>query len=914
MFPQSDSPADSSTSHKAVTISHDRRKHQRSSSFPFIKSLNPFKRKPSPTSPSADKGSTEPYEVAPGIRSTGATAKVFGYLDIKEDKHKKRRRSVGADERNRPRDRPDKEKQSDCSPGCSPAKILFARYKEAHTDDGHDDFRGRTHRRKVEEGDRKRQERRDDARREREESERRGRRGRMLTVRKEDELVSRGANPRTGLVTPWEANEESGEGDGGGWLSRGRGYTWGQAKERGSSGGKWTQNEHGWSLVQDQASSPVQQREDGKAIRAVSVKEVEDRFVVNMPGVDDPDPPSATAEQNRFYQEGVERAYRKAGASHGFVDPETLRTPRRGTPEGPSTPPNRLQKIRRKEVGSPASERNESTDTVIVNNQARASSSQTPRNDTREMPRVRIVPPSSSASQATKSPDGHHCSHSPAQAQTQRPFLGPRPGRKNSPTMNVIPSHSPLSTHPAPTPLQRKEPKPDETTSAPQQLFRTLSQYLPPLSFLHPSSFANLPGSYRRPTQLLPENVKNRKGQHAYPTTTTTTTTPTTTMEKKQRPTVGRQDGTYSVPRANLLAFEEQRKWWEQQKKQAGMKPQHEKRDQSPNTDPPPAGPGVGGELSPASQHRGKGEKYHGWVVTNPDAGDLEAPVPGGELEKAVWRGKKSRSPCMCMKCRMGRPQGAKAMQTTEKRGKLAGGNTIKEHVRQNESRDGDGAGCIPTGGCLGDDTVCSGNDGRTSDFKMKALVNERRRRVKVPEIPEMEIPLDSEGVVAGNAWFACTGQWGDEKERGDVACGYDGVEEGEDEEDEDEEDSEMLEGALVRKMMDTWKAIWEMEKRFHASSTAQTVSLRLFGMVQHVLMTLNPASPALRVLRKKDARVEDYFNAVRDLLLAGAYLLVLLNIILAVGKVVRVAMNVLLCAWWPVKAGLAVVRWFAWG
>ncbi|MCJ1300032.1 hypothetical protein MMC08_002826 [Hypocenomyce scalaris] len=819
MFPQSDSPADSSTSHKAVTISHDRRKHQRSSSFPFIKSLNPFKRKPSPTSPSADKGSTEPYEVAPGIRSTGATAKVFGYLDIKEDKHKKRRRSVGADERNRPRDRPDKEKQSDCSPGCSPAKILFARYKEAHTDDGHDDFRGRTHRRKVEEGDRKRQERRDDARREREESERRGRRGRMLTVRKEDELVSRGANPRTGLVTPWEANEESGEGDGGGWLSRGRGYTWGQAKERGSSGGKWTQNEHGWSLVQDQASSPVQQREDGKAIRAVSVKEVEDRFVVNMPGVDDPDPPSATAEQNRFYQEGVERAYRKAGASHGFVDPETLRTPRRGTPEGPSTPPNRLQKIRRKEVGSPASERNESTDTVIVNNQARASSSQTPRNDTREMPRVRIVPPSSSASQATKSPDGHHCSHSPAQAQTQRPFLGPRPGRKNSPTMNVIPSHSPLSTHPAPTPLQRKEPKPDETT-----------------------------------------------------------------------------------------------KWWEQQKKQAGMKPQHEKRDQSPNTDPPPAGPGVGGELSPASQHRGKGEKYHGWVVTNPDAGDLEAPVPGGELEKAVWRGKKSRSPCMCMKCRMGRPQGAKAMQTTEKRGKLAGGNTIKEHVRQNESRDGDGAGCIPTGGCLGDDTVCSGNDGRTSDFKMKALVNERRRRVKVPEIPEMEIPLDSEGVVAGNAWFACTGQWGDEKERGDVACGYDGVEEGEDEEDEDEEDSEMLEGALVRKMMDTWKAIWEMEKRFHASSTAQTVSLRLFGMVQHVLMTLNPASPALRVLRKKDARVEDYFNAVRDLLLAGAYLLVLLNIILAVGKVVRVAMNVLLCAWWPVKAGLAVVRWFAWG
>lgn len=911
-----DSPADSSTSRKAGSLSH-RRRHQRSSSFPFIKSLNPFKRKPSPPPPRPDQPPAEPYEVAPGILSTDATAKVFEYLDVPEDKHKERCKSAGPVKRNRSRDRVGKEKQG----GCSPARKLYELYKEAHTDDGLDDFRGRTHRRKVEEWDRKRQERRDEAREEREESARRGKRGRMLTVSKEDELVSRGANPRTGVVTPWEGSELSGEG--GSWLGRGRGDTLAPGTSRESSG-KWTQEENGWSLIPELGSSPARRADGGKSvpIPGLSVKGLEDRFIVNMPGVDDPNPTRVTAEQIRFYRDGVDRAYRKAGDSHGLVNPETLPTPRTQTPEGPSTPPTRLQKIPRKEVGSAVREREGSTGTVLVNRQATtgaaiAAISPTFRNDMSETPKVKIVPPSSSASPASKHSDRDHRGQLPKQSNTQRPFLGLQQDGENSPIPNVIPSHSPPSTPPKPNPLRQAEPNAEEVTLAPQQLFRTLSQYLPPVSFLHPSYFANLPAPHHDQTPRLPENAKKPpKGPRASTITTpitTTTTTTTTTTEKKQRPRVGRQGGTNSVPRANLRAFKGQRKWWEQQKKQTETKPEEEKNNQHHPMRRPPAAQEVQAE---PNQSWGKGDKYNGWVVADGSADGAEAPIPD-EKVAGMWRGKRFTSTCICMKCRMHPSRGRNAIQMREKTLDRRSGNSIGEHVRQNRSKDG--VGCIGIDDRLDDGTMCNGNDGQNLELRMRAMANERERRVEVAKAPGLEVPPEAEAIVDGNAWFAFSRPWGDGNGKEGVACVYDGAEEegeegADDDDDDDEAGEKRLESGLVKGMVDLWNAVGEMEKTFDVSSAARWMSTRLFGMAQHILVTLHPTSPALEMLRTMDARVADYMHAVRALVLAGVYLLALVHIIMTVGNAVRVSMTVLVCAWWPVQAALVVVRWLALG
>lgn len=924
-----DSPAASSTSRKAATLSHSRR-HQRSSSFPFIKSLNPFKRKPSPPPPCTDEGPAEPYEVAPGIWSTDATAKVFGYLDPPEDNRKKRTKSAGPDKRNRFRHRSDNDKAR----GCSPARRLVERYKEAHTDDGLDDFRGRTHRRKVEECDRKRQERRDEAKKEREESERRGRRGRMLTVDQEDELIIRGANPRTGIVTPWEGSQASGEG--GSWLSRGRGDILGPGKSRESSG-KWTQEEHGWSLIQDAGSSPGQQAGGGKPTHGMSVKDLEDKFVVSMPGVDDPDPPSVTAEQICIYQEGVERAYSKAEGSHGLVDPETLPSPRAETPEGPSTPPSKLQKIRRKEVGSATNERNNSTDTVVVTREATVPTAipSTFRDGTRRTPSFNVIPPSSTASPALKCPERGHRALPSKQIHTQRAFLGPLPDEEKSPIANVTPSLCLLSTAPKPSPLRQVESDHAEATFAPQQLFRTLSQYLPPLSFLHPSYFANLPEPYGNPRSRPRESPKKSlDGQYASTITTPIITTPittpiiTTTTEKKQRARVVRQGGTDSVPRANLRAFEVQKKWWEQQqqqqqqqqKKTGVIMPEIKKSHGAQNMNPSSAAQGAQGveaKPPPANQNWEKGEKYNGWVVPDPSADDPKAPI----LEENVggtWKGRKSTSTCICMKCRTRRFRGSKPTPTTERTLESQSGNTIAEQIPKKKDRDG--VGCIRTDDRPGDATVCGGHSGRTSGLRLRAMANERRRRVEeleASEEPELEVRLDGEAIVDGDAWCAFTGRWRDEKGKADVACRYDGAEEkgGEGREDGDEQEGEERLGTtLTKAMADVWNAVCEMEKSFHASGTATRVYRRVSAMVQHVLITLKPASPALQMLRRKDARVEDYLRAVRDLVLAGVYLLVLLNMLMTVGKAVRLSMKVLLCAWWPVKVALVMVRCFALG
>ena len=44
---------------------------------------------------------------------------------------------------------------------------------------------------------------RDVAEAEREASEQSGRRARMKTIGRDDELITRGVNPRTGLISPW---------------------------------------------------------------------------------------------------------------------------------------------------------------------------------------------------------------------------------------------------------------------------------------------------------------------------------------------------------------------------------------------------------------------------------------------------------------------------------------------------------------------------------------------------------------------------------------------------------------------------------------------------------------------------------------------------------------------------------------
>lgn len=68
-----------------------------------------------------------------------------------------------------------------------------------------------------------------------------------------------------------------------------------------------------------------------------SMKEWEDRFVVHMPSARDPNPPTMNVRQIAQYQSSIERVQTEGGS---MVDPDTLPSPRNGTPEQHFKPPD----------------------------------------------------------------------------------------------------------------------------------------------------------------------------------------------------------------------------------------------------------------------------------------------------------------------------------------------------------------------------------------------------------------------------------------------------------------------------------------------------------------------------------------------------------------------------------------------
>ena len=231
----------------------------------------------------------------------------------------------------------------------------------------------------------------------------------------------------------------------------------------------------GWSFVESTSLSPIAQSMSDKLSRQVSIKQLQDRLLVEMPGVDNPEPDNMTDEQIRQYQEGINRAY-KPGGSAAMVDPDTL-----------------------------------PTDTVVIRGQSRGSSLPIPKRYIKEPQKVRI-------NTQSNTPRGSSFFGPRLKNNTggiEDPFLGQHYNPSSDQTANATPFPSPRTT---PREAHRQSPLATrnacENLSASPQTSSTLSQYFPRLQFLRPSHFANLgTSSYRRPTPLLPAHLRPREQQ-----------------------------------------------------------------------------------------------------------------------------------------------------------------------------------------------------------------------------------------------------------------------------------------------------------------------------------------------------------------------------------------------------------------
>lgn len=386
---------------------------------------------------------------------------------------------------------------------------------------------------------------------------RRGSRRSMRTVSQDDELTQRGANPRTGVISPYVTSDGSADGTDKGYITGGYAKTAMSSTGRRTSSGRWQQIGTSWSFVENSVESPTDLQPEDTSSHQLAAQKIKELHVALQPEADKSRLTDMSSDQIKRYHDSVERACNLAGGDHFMVDPESLPTPRQASPafgtDCPSSPPRKLHKIRRKEVGSAGGSPERSDETTVVSGKqqqqqqvwARPPPMKISSNDRQH---VRIISPTMLASGVpARTPLDEEAS-----------FLGlPQQGY---PTASAGPS---LSTHPLSPQTNRQghrlQPQSrghmqnqPEVCSALRVTSPTLNQFLPRLQLLPPSHFANLePPSYRRQAHLLPPSLRSGPQKRQLVEDAATITTTITSDQKLQRPGMQRLEGRSTVPRAS---------------------------------------------------------------------------------------------------------------------------------------------------------------------------------------------------------------------------------------------------------------------------------------------------------------------------------------------------------------------------
>ena len=894
------SPPTPTTSTRNVTLSNPKGRRN-SFAFASIAALNPFRKKSIPDS--SIPAPVKLYEVAPGIWNTDATAKAFGYIDTDDD-HKiskskaqsvKRTKSNGRDRSEVPRRKP-----VPVSARTTQVQVACTRDSPGNssisTSTTNEDHQGRAG-----------QEQKDYARESGRKNQRRNRRGRMRTVDSDDRLTVRGANPRTGLVSPAIFSDNSDASPVEDYVNIRR-----PPISRNRSG-KWKAEGQGWSLVESPRLSPIPQSTPGQQSRQASTKNLRDKLLLEIPDVDSPEPEDMTERRTREYQEKVARIHKKEG-SGGMVDPDTLPSPRVWTPEGPSTPPNRLQKLlRRKPVANEMRPKDGSADTVVRNEQKRASSVPTPRQEGRERQhhRVRIVTPSNTPrdsslethaeEKATNSPENPFLGlRQPSSSQTANATQSQYTRLAQRETLQCLAardmqqqSHSQLSPQTKPqegvhlrTHRENQNPS-NEDLDPPATL--TLSQYLPRLQFMHPSHFANLekPPSCR-PAQTLPARLRpldqQRKAvENACISTSTFTTTLSGSPARERRPRMQRLGGSRGVPKASHLPSE------------AGELEESCLPAGSPMSKRPSCT-----RLTEETQDRRHGNPCHvglaHQVTPQRDEAEVIRPI-GVPMDSADYQTKVA-SPGAERAARLAvlgeihnrplqGPQPRKRPIPTSECGKLRleSANVMRENAQKRSYGDG----CTPTYGRRGEN-----RDEASAEWGFVANTEDDVGSRAVHPIDPTEYAVRSDG----SAWFA--GQWAES----DQAEGHLGSVVGKDVKALERRQSISKIAASAKRFLRAF------EDWLQLSAKLSWVQHRLYRMARHVLRTFHHNSPALTVLRSPNAKPQDYLVAIKDVSLAVAYLLVLLNVYMALRKLFMMAMRVVYWVSHPVDLVAVAFEW----
>lgn len=336
----------------------------------------------------------------------------------------------------------------------------------------------------------------------------------MGLLSEDDELMQRGANPRTGVVSPYVLSDAIGDSLKGNYIAMEKEKAKRESERGRARSGRWKQDSLGWSLIDESLLNPVAQ---------TLTKSLSQESPVN--GWQD----SVAVEKSFSYNREEERVVRER--------PDAVQTSVQWGSDWLSIPSKGPNKIHRKDVGSGRSQRKGSDEIMAAKRQAKHPS------------KLGVM---KSRTLMSSSPQNRSFHSSESSQHSNKSCEAPKP--RLSPSRLVANQ----TTYYPPNLAAQNSCAPQTITQ--QSSLKTLSPPLPYLHFLHPnnpSDFTYPTVSYRRPQQLLPARLKLSG-------TGTTTDTSYTVADPSYRPQVRRKNGATTVPKLLVNSIDQKRELCEQ--------------------------------------------------------------------------------------------------------------------------------------------------------------------------------------------------------------------------------------------------------------------------------------------------------------------------------------------------------------
>lgn len=118
----------------------------------------------------------------------------------------------------------------------------------------------------------------------------------------------------------------------------------------------------------------------------------------------------------------------------------------------------------------------------------------------------------------------------------------------------------------------------------------------------------------------------------------------------------------------------------------------------------------------------------------------------------------------------------------------------------------------------------------------------------------------------------------------------------------------------FAQRLVEAWGNFSKAECSFTSLFKIEYISKWLLHMIRHTISTLHHSSPAMQIIGTSNPMVGEYIRAMISVLLAVLYLLVLLNILIALGKIVKLMMKTLWLIWFPIKVVVLLLKWCSFG